>query len=211
MDKTARRRAGKDKEGVSRDLRSSAAPLLGEDEIIYRALQIAALRAERCIQQGSLTQDAANELRQVLESVDGVKSATEYMEHASQIAHKYSLPQQLTLAGVIDEIRAMMEVGELRTDGDEQRLFRLVSGLSGITHTDMFLKGLSFLKGRMLWATLRYLRDPDDARRGEWLNEISESAGTFQNGVHTYLKRGTLAQAEADLMVALARERVCRG
>jgi hypothetical protein len=77
MDKTARRRPGKDKEGVSRDLRSSAAPLLGEDEIIYRALQIAALRAERCIQQGSLTQDAANELRQVLESVDGVKSATE--------------------------------------------------------------------------------------------------------------------------------------
>jgi hypothetical protein len=57
----------------------------------------------------------------------------------------------------------------------------------------------------MLWATLRLLRDPDDARRDEWLDEISKCAETFQQ---TY---STLAQAEAGLMEALARERVRRG
>ena len=211
MDKSARKRPGKDEEGVSRDLRSSAAPLLGEDEMIYRALQIAALRADRCVQQGLLTQDAAAAIRHVMESVDGRISAAEYLEQASHIVHTHSLPRQLTLTGVIDEIRALMELGKLSTDGDEQQLFRLVSGLSGIAHSDMFLKGLSFFKGRMLWATLRLLRDPDDGRRDEWLDEISKCADTFQQGVQTYLKRGTLAKAEADLMEALAKERVRRG
>jgi hypothetical protein len=211
MEKDATRQRGYDKKAVSRDLPPSAAPLLGEDEMIYRALQIMALRAERCAQQGALTPDAAAAIKQVLASVDGVKQAREYLEHASQIAQKYNLPQEMTLTGVIEEIRAVMEVGKLGKDGNEQQLFRLVSGLSGITHTDGFLKALSFCKGRMLWATLRLLRDPDDGRRGEWLKDVAECAESCQIGVEIFFKKSTLVQAEADLTEALTRERERRG
>lgn len=205
MDKTLRKR--REKEGVSRDLRPSAAPLLGEDELIYRALQIAALRAERSVQQGTLTQDAASDIRHVLALVDGVKPSEEYVERAAQLANTYSLPEELTLTGVIKEIRALMEVGSLSEHGDQQRLFRLVPGLSGIQNPDPVLKALSFFKGRMFWPALRYLRDPDDPQRDTWLKEISDSAPIVQKGLERYLKDSTVAGAQLALSAALAQDR----
>ncbi|OYW55487.1 MAG: hypothetical protein B7Y80_16925 [Hyphomicrobium sp. 32-62-53] len=211
MTKETARRPGKDKGSVSYDLRASKAPLLGEDELIYRALQIAALRAERSVQDGSLTQDALNEIRHVMEAVDGQIPIAEHQERAFHLAHKHSLPEEMTLTTVLNEIRGLIEIGTLGEEGDAQRLFRLLPGLSRIEMPDSILKVLKSVKGRLFWAVLCYLRDPQDPRREEWVREISANVELVQKGLQLYLKEGTVASAEASLRAAMAQQNARQG
>lgn len=175
-------------------------PLLGEDETIYRALQIASWRAERQQQEGRLKSDALSDIRALMGAVDGRQPVKDYLERAERIAENHQLPEALRLEGIIQEMRTLMEVGRLGQDGDVRRLFRIIPGLTRLNKPDSLLKALCFFKGRMLWGTLRYLKDPDDPRNADWLSEIGSCAEMLAKGALTYLDKNTVIDAKRVLL-----------
>lgn len=191
---------GQTRKRASMAYRGPEFPLLGEDETIYRALQIASWRAERQQQEGRLKCDALSDIRALMGAVDGRQPVKDYLERAVRIAENHQLPEALRLEGIIQEMRALMEVGTLGQDGDARRLFRTIPGLTRLDKPDIVLKALCFFKGRMLWGTLRYLKDPDDPRNADWPSKICLDAEKVARGARTYLDKSTVFDAKRVLL-----------
>ncbi len=191
---------GQTKKRASMAYRGPEVLLLGEDETIYRALQIASWRAERRQQEGQLKSDALSDILALMVAVDGRQPVKDYLERAARIAENHQLPEALRLEGIIQEMRALMEVGTLGQDGDARRLFRTIPGLTRLGKPDIVLKALCFFKGRMLWGTLRYLKDPDDPRNADWPSKICLDAEKVARGARTYLDKSTVFDAKRVLL-----------
>ena len=191
---------GQTKKRASMAYRGPEVPLLGEDETIYRALQIASWRAERQQQEGRLKSDAVSDIRALMGAVDGRQPVKDYLEREERIAENHQLPEALRLEGIIQEMRTLMEVGTLGRNGNVRRLFRTIPGLTRLDKPDIVLKAMCFFKGRMLWGTLRYLKDPDDPRNADWPSKICLDAEIVVRGALTYLDKSTVFDAKRVLL-----------
>lgn len=206
MRRSGRREATK---RLSEDLRAPQAVLLGEHEMIYRALQIGRLRSKRLVEAGALSSAVVGEIGELMLAVDGRQSAKEYLERGEMMARRYQLPQAVSLTGVLEELRCLMEVGGLSRDSEARRLFRVLPAITRLNDRDEILKGLSFFKGRMLWDALRYARDPGDPRNAGCKTEIGRCADIFAQGAARYLQTGTVFEVKHALMLLL-REQYAR-